>query len=859
MSDWKRIPSLDQVHVQLVEEHADLMGQSLLLGPSTSGTPILAFGPRAGEKEQLPVLLLIGAPTGDAVISVSAAQQVYLQAQRGELLPDWAVWWVPGLDLPRLAANHPQLKSLNPDADTLVRTRRQAWGPGEDPLSNLPIDHPPLYQPQEALPEMPEGWVASSRESVALGRALHRLRPQLMVSLHDIAAGAANLYCSQDLLPGDFHQLAEPLTEAGVPLNLGGKMREARQSAQTPGCLVLPGLRETLDRLTGSEDSLHLGGVPAWQIQQLLDPDSMYLSLDLPRLLLDGLDQQQEQPSLRDVSIDVETHEHQGKVYDARMIRLHRPGSPLDGILLRKEPIKASEPAVQAGVKTDQAAASGWLAVEAHMHRQQVLGEMYQAFQNALSHLEGDEYGRAMQLLRSHIEGQERLVGSYQNNKRFGRPATQAEVVYWEMLFPFQTALILGEARSSLRPENDKDVQVAQLAELLDEAIAEQLAPSDGRLRGLPAQQLAELMGQVVQRAAAVWIGRGPQEVLARQRVEEVRKAFDEAQRAERRLRQLKRPRAEQREAKQQAEQARQRLEQAEQELNQLISDRNGVNPVPEASPDSDPLAEQSEVVAAAPAQEREPTSKPRAGQPQPSTVAPEPATKPEVRSDSAAEENMPQPVPDLASEQIPEEPPPDKAVPERPKLSFEDLVATAKKGTDEPPAEKPKAISLDLDDPPQAEGSRDDRPESLPPSVECWLPEGQLLLKDLEQRLPEQLDLPPEWGRGPLVWSEQIPSFNYAPPFRRAIAAMAADPQAGEAQPAPTREAEQALEAEPSVQVQTTEKVQRLGDVHGDAVGFIRRRVNLSGSYHPVTRSLVPPPAHGGPGFVIRRRRLPS
>lgn len=98
----------------------------------------------------------------------------------------------------------------------------------------------------------------------------------------------------------------------------------------------------------------------------------------------------------------------------------------------------------------------------------------------------------------------------------------------------------------------------------------------------------------------------------------------------------------------------------------------------------------------------------------------------------------------------------------------------------------------------------------------------------DIERLLPPQIPIPPEWGREPLSWKDQLPKRSPQPMLRR-LARTLLETQ----QPEEPHTASEVVVAERGVQVQST--------------GFIRRRTELTGKFELSPSS--PPPISGSTG----------
>jgi len=901
---WDRIPSADDAHAGLTEAVQSKELSVLLLGAAQDGTPLLAFGDPADER---PRLLLIGGGAGDSVLSIAVTAQ--LLAARRELLAGWNVWAICAADPASARLNDGTLGQLRPKAADHAMQRRLAWGPGEDPERNLPVDHGRLYQPQAPIDGLPEDWVPSSSESVALARAIAHLKPDLTVSLREVPAGGVTIGSSQELTDEDYQRLVGAIAGDRLFVFAAGKQREGRQVHGQGGLLVLPSIEEELARAASAdadEQARLIGGVGIWQALNAADPDALYLTVDVPRFTAAALNDESESDQVRDVVVEIENRERKGAPVPFRVIRLHRPGHPAHEQELRVEPAKGD--GFAEGRHEAVPAAAGWLAVEAHLERRQVLRDALAEFERCLPQLEHQDHLRSMQLLRAMSEGQDSLLVGYQSNKRYGRRATVAEAFYWASVFPFMTALILAEARRGLERENREDREVKATLAKLDELLDSQLQGA-AALTATPVADAAGLMARFAAAAAQIAAAGGPALLLATQRRDRAQKTFAEKRKRARHVRQLKLPKPERAIADRELADAEAELERCEAALSALTPAARE-EPTEQADTPGPAILEaavESEPQQGEPQRPDEPADRPEPAQaaqpqPQPENVAesvssdPEPAEeisvedapldavdKPEVETVQELTQELPvQPptagLPGDAPQElaVPDEPPsePEELVVDQPALpvqaanseppaadpqdprseeelsaELQALMGQLQPGEDEqpPPEQTPQAIDSVEDTPAAPQAAQDDSEEERPGP-------GEL---DVEMLLPKHLPLPAEWGRGPMVWEHQLPDREDPPPFRRMLKELL-DENTGE--DAPARELTQQFseaEDDSSVELEPAQPAQNIGDLRGSTVGFRRSRVDLRGRPPELIPRLAAVAGTGG-RFERRRRRIP-
>lgn len=949
---WDRTPGVDDVHARLAEMVQAGDASALLLGDAQDQTPLIAVGrPVAGA----PKLLLIGAGAGDSVISVPVCAELLGAAP--EIFDGWEVWAICALDLARLRLNDGVLRAARPSTADHAAARRMAWGPGEDPERNLPLAAGLLYQPDRA-PEgvtMPSDWVPCSPEALALARAVTHLRPQLTVSLREVPSGGVSFSCSQELPEQDTQTLIDALTQGTLVVHQAAKQRDGRQIHGQAGLVVLPSLPEEQARLRASDEQAderrHTGGVGVWQLLSDLDADTVYLACDLPRFTHADFDVVTEGDAARDVVVTVEDRDRRGKPTPTRIVRLHRPGHPAHEAELRVEAAKDGEAAE--GRHDGVPAASGWLAVEAHLQRRHVLRSALAAFEEALPQFATSDHVRAMQLLRDAAEGHDKLIASYQANKRYGRRATAAEVMHWTASFSLGTALMLTEAKRALEHENAADLKIKKLAGLLDELLDAELAQTQP-LRPVAVSVTAQSMAAFAAEAARLVAAGGPARIRQAEREADAERLLADARKRARQLKQLKRPRAERAEAdgavtdaeahlaavraqaaapvrtpadEQEAEAVTEAapVEPGSQDDEPAVADGADAQTVPQdrhltlnvarkvgGRPEGPELTVPAEeqAPAAAPAEDADlpgpnaevsesgPDSEPEHDDlpgllPGPEADQPEAAETFEFAADADTSEGQdepadePQDQPDSGDLGVPAAPAPADAEPvlvpaETPAAPAwepeapREVISLSDPATDpaseipepftEPPAPVPApdtpaepAPAVDPQTPEDTPDAEDDSAgEPAGDQDEDPVAEEPEPLSDLERRLPDQLRLPSEWGRGPIHWDEQIPRSQDPPPFRRLVEDVAQIPsdQTDTDPDTEWADAEPQEPEAPSVQIEVAARSEIIGDVRGAAVGFRRSRVDLQ-ARQPEPIPVLAAPAPTGGRFERRRRRI--
>ena len=812
---WDRIPSLDGLVETLSQSIEQL--KALYLGQASDGVPIFAF---ADKESKGPRLLVVAGGAGDSVIGLPAAVSLLQE------LAGYETWIICGLDAARLRHNDSQLGSLSPSLADHAFARRLPWGPGEDPERNLPVDYENLYQPDQ----QPQGY-SCSEEALALARAINHLQPKLVLSLKDLPAGGATIASSQELLGPDWQALTASLEASGLAMQLGPSLIDGLLVKDHPGCMVLGSLQEESRRFAGQ---LAAGPVPVWQALTQQSPGAVYLSLHLPRFWAEQLGDLSACDQLRSVEVSHETRLLRGREENTRVVRLLRPGHPADKAEVRVEKAVEGE---QLGLIENSAVQVGWLAVEAMLERQALLTEALRGWQEVADHMEGQDFERGMQVLLAAGEIEPQLKAA-QGKSDAAAVATQADWCYWDQVYRYETSLLLSESLRCLRGESKTDPRINDLRDQLQAMIEQNLALTKS-LKPIGAQKLSQASADWAKATAQMVLAGGPDLVQAGQRLEAARSSVSDCKREARSARHLKLGPAERAEADRQ-------LESAESELN--------------SAQEALALMEQSTGTLYGDPQE---SSQPETAHQAPEPPAAEPVHQaPEPPAELPAEPQATEPVHQAPEAERPLFPEPPAELPVEPQAT--EPVHQAPELQEESQASPPEA-SLDSDqlpklpDPPQpkAEPARvrtsaagEDAVELDPPEIavedsSTWFigpDQGRVELNkdiDIEPMLPPKLDIPPEWGLGPIRWKEHIPSPSGQPMLRRLARHLIGMEQAP-AEAAEVEVEDPGLAIEPSKNKSRTAKESR-------PTGWVRRRAELPGRSQLPPALLPPvPPADG-------------
>lgn len=854
----------------------------LRLGTTAGGQPILAFGSGEGQR----VALLIAGTPGDGALSAQALCQTLLEP----VPAGWQFWGILSADPDRLEAHHDLWQKA--DLAEHVAERRSAWAPGEDPHTNLPVNHERFWQPDREPLDPPEGFVSCTPENIALGRAIQRLQPELLLILGECVAGGACLLSSQDLELADLQHLTAAVSETGLPPHLGAKMRVGRTQHGAPGLVILPSLAEEsakLERQDGlAPGTRFTGGVTSWQLQALHQPDSLMLGVDIPRFTHPSFADEQPTTQTRTIDVSVEERERGGKPARFQVVRLHQPGHPAHEAELRCDPLKADEQ-VQEGVLVDQPAVSGWLAVEAYMMRRAVLARALELLEAAVPVAETEGFQRAIPLLREAHENHDNLLKSFQQNKRYGKQASEAEAAYWTLAYPVTTAALLQEALRGLDGEPSNVEEIKSAREFLIEERDRLLA--DNALLAVDEEAALGALRALIGAAVACVEGNGPALVRARERVDLAARALKTARKRARDVKNMNFPRAEREQAEAAQHAATAELAAAEAHLRSLEEATTGAHVEEQAAESQESLEREEQ-----PLSEDEPRlAEEGSASPAPAQAPAQPES--EHGRDAGNErgandtEDEPDVLADAALENTPEsEPALDTANAETEATSEPDETNTA---ADEPepeaepqpepepePEAEPEPTATPPADPRAPGGPEDPALDSLPPEIAQLLrraraermareqtphaastptPDDEPVVKprpemeevpadpdDLESRLPPVIDMGSEWGRGPLDWETLLP--RDTDPTLAGLTDLAKD-----GPPAPTVEVKRERHAELTV---VEDPAENLGQVQRTPVGFRRRRLELAPRHPELIPRLAFPNPTGG-RFLQRRRAV--
>lgn len=886
-----RLPSLAQVAAILSQQ--DQL-TPVLLGRAADGNPILMWGPLGeSESEQR---LLIYPQAGDHLLALQAC----LQLIQGEALPPgWASWVITPADPARhlLCEGGLGLKLTLPEH---LQARRSAWGPGEHPELNLPGDIPPVWQPDHPPEGAPEGFVPVSPESRALARALHHLKPQLVVSLGDTPTGGASILSGQSLEREDVYPLLGALEE--FPVQAGGKLRTGRHLHGLSGLLVLPTLREELERVSFEREHKLSGGPSAWQLAAHLQEDALYLGVELPRHPHREAGNEQPSDEQRDVTVEVDEREVGGKMQQIRVVRLHRPGHPAHEQELRAETFKGEPSSVVQGTLLAQPAASGWLAAEAWWARRAAVNRARELLDLLRPSCRKEDYVRSIQLLAAETEAvSDRLLRAYVQNKRYGRQASVAESVFWSLVYPAQTAALIFEARWGLMAEDREDPHIAQgLKDLQELAIAQ--LPAQLPLPASVPDGITR-MHAFLQEAARLALTSGPTRTRLREQRDASTRELSAARKMLRDRKNLRAPRAEQQEAHDLITKVQAEVDRLEARL--LLIDPPAESEAKKGESPAPPRAEKKPSPTPPGGEEREDPSSPpiRAGEGeaekgregekslspqskreparQAEGVTPAPAEaegrEREPRGEQAAagsSDSPPQPDKREAATPAPQE----AARPSSEKAGGSERAGgspaqkESRSGKESKPGErqkrKPQAEPAEKKvAPPQEKREERAAPPPKPKREEGGMPNArdkrgrldwgaELALKeaeleeetvDWESVLPRVLQLEPEWGREPLEWERQRPDPD-GPAWlaERANALLSQKQEEPEVLHPSAREARALVITGPDNQVIELRRSQG---------GFQRRRLELRRL--PVEIPPPLPPVKPGGGRFFHRRRV--
>ena len=860
---WDRIPSLDGLVETLSQSIEQL--KALYLGQASDGVPIFAF---ADKESKGPRLLVVAGGAGDSVIGLPAAVSLLQE------LAGYETWIICGLDAARLRHNDSQLGSLSPSLADHAFARRLPWGPGEDPERNLPVDYENLYQPDQ----QPQGY-SCSEEALALARAINHLQPKLVLSLKDLPAGGATIASSQELLGPDWQALTASLEASGLAMQLGPSLIDGLLVKDHPGCMVLGSLQEESRRFAGQ---LAAGPVPVWQALTQQSPGAVYLSLHLPRFWAEQLGDLSACDQLRSVEVSHETRLLRGREENTRVVRLLRPGHPADKAEVRVEKAVEGE---QLGLIENSAVQVGWLAVEAMLERQALLTEALRGWQEVADHMEGQDFERGMQVLLAAGEIEPQLKAA-QGKSDAAAAATQADWCYWDQVYRYETSLLLSESLRCLRGESKTDPRINDLRDQLQAMIEQNLALTKS-LKPIGAQKLSQASADWAKATAQMVLAGGPDLVQAGQRLEAARSSVSDCKREARSARHLKLGPAERAEADRQLESAESELNSAQEALALMEQSTGTLYGDPQESsqpetahqapepPAAEPVHQAPEPPAAEPVHQapEPPAAEPVHQAPEPPAAepvhqAPEPPAAepvhqdPEPPAELPAEPQATEPVHQAPEAERPLFPEPPAELPVEPQAT--EPVHQAPELQEESQASPPEA-SLDSDqlpklpDPPQPKveparvrtsAAGEDAVELDPPEIavedsSTWFigpDQGRVELNkdiDIEPMLPPKLDIPPEWGLGPIRWKEHIPSTSGQPMLRRLARHLIGMEQAP-AEAAEVEVEDPGLAIEPSKNKSRTAKESR-------PTGWVRRRAELPGRSQLPPALLPPvPPADG-------------
>ncbi len=845
---WQRVPSFDSMAEGLAQKVSDGDLRSLYLGDSSDSLPLFAFSPNAGCG--LPLLLIIAAGSGDSVLSPPAAVSILQQGG----VEGYETWVICALDAPRLRHNEGQLGDPTPGLREHAMARRVAWGEWEDPESNLPIEYQSLWQPDQITEQWPEGAEPCSLEALALARALVHLSPQLVISLRDIAAGGVSFASSQPLATTDWERLLGAVQGGPLGVYQGPKLLSGSSVQGQPGCLIMHSLEGESDR-AAKQESLSVGGVNIAQFMQLALPNSLYLRIMAPRLWAPELSNASPSTQTRSITTVSEIRLSGGEDKNRQITLLDNPGHPSHQAEVSSVITEILQPEVSL---ENQPALKSWLAIEAFCERRETISSALRSWQEALSHMEGADHDRGMQVLQSRGEtGPE--IRAAQSNKAMQNQASAADWVYWNEVYRYQTVLILAEAIRCLRQESRTDPKIKDLRTSLEE-LADQQLSFIRSLSPVEGSEISKMLAKLTT-AAAVMAARGGAELIrCKARLAKAEQNAFDARKAARTARHLRLDPSDKKAAEAESAAYATALMEAQSEYAKLVDligdDAAEPEPIaPTAPPELPPV--------------------PVAAEPPPSTEA-QPETVPDLPPVPAAAELPPsiethaEPAPDLppvpAAAELPlsteTQEGPEPALPAASAQPHDvPLTETAGPNTASVPAQQQVAEPALSSETPEASSSKLS-PDDFKLGVsevdinnpESWLtgpdqgkvePRSEL---DIERLLPKRLELPREWGRGAISWSDQIPRLNQPPLMRRLArhllqhsGQIEVPAEIAELEPRSTAMQPAVIDSQPISSARPT--------------GWLRSRSELNSRYQPpVAASSETPPVSGGQWRSFRR-----
>lgn len=871
----ERFSTIDELHERLAAAIEKNDWTVIFLGASDDETPLFACKVSEGDKR----LVLLGGSPGESVISPGLVS--FLMEQKDEF-EGWEVWAIISLDAARLRLNETCLNPRLSPGD-YVRACRRAWGPGEDPEANLPLDSVPFWQPDVAPDNPPDDFVASSSESVALARALMHIKPNLMVVFKEILAGGISLAISQELEISDLELLVASTSTPDLPLHGGAKLRPGRQLLSHPGMVALPSLEEEMRRVEGLEDASdqlitrHVGGITSWQFLQANVADCLYLEIGLPRFSSTDFASIEASMLTRSIMIECVQRERGGKTVPFSVTRLNHPENPAHGKELRAEEIKG-DVIPEAREVSSAPMSSGGLAIEAFYTRKHTLQQVIDIIEKALPALQGTEYIRSLQLLRTSQEGQENLLKSYQQNKRYGKQAIVAEVAHWHTAYALETIAILGEARHGIAREDTRDLDMQAAITAIDVVIDLELEKLQ-KLSPVAPARLAEVAAGGLASILAIAASGRPAVMRAQMNVDSCKKQVLAARKQVRELKNMRRPRPERELAETAYQQAQEDLSVAELELetkqqalnNSTEETSTAVEEATAAAPEEDTTVVEEEAIpleedtTVAPATDSQNSGDIDSGDSDPQAEVAEAVPVVETPDDiSSLSEDEPEPN-DINDIQESEEDSEDSS--ERIELTDELHEILKKEGLPESVLARlsEEGVPPDLIEylKPESVGSLgaktadDSTGESDPEAESDNLNDSQAHsdsetkhdsdTTDIEALLPRKLPLDPEWGRGSLSWESQV-MIGQELPFVKLIQKLSREPMAAQDRP---RE----KIAPPTKALAVSEKAEEIS-ITTSQVGFRRRRLELTPRPRDPLPQLRTPNPTGG-NFRPRSRHL--
>lgn len=246
-----RLWGIDEIY----EEANNAQAEFVLYGYASDETPLIALK-YASEKQDAKRILVYGGADGSELATAPLCLELAeIWKNKG-----YEVWAVPFADPARGRWNEASLQTDLP-AQIALATIHKAHGPGETADSNLPINRDGFWQPTEDHPEVA---IPSSKENVAFWRLLEHAQPDWIMSLREHLTGGAAVACSQGVMAEDVEACMQRVKDI-LPLHAGAKLLQGRQVAGKSNFVSLTTLAEEREKAKVEENSLLVGGIDFWQ------------------------------------------------------------------------------------------------------------------------------------------------------------------------------------------------------------------------------------------------------------------------------------------------------------------------------------------------------------------------------------------------------------------------------------------------------------------------------------------------------------------------------------------------------------------------------------------------------------------